>query len=257
MNESIHYQMAGHFSSRGEWLHPRRKMNTYEYIFLTQGRAYIEEDGKKYALGEGELLLLEPELEHSGFEKSLEPVSFFWMHFYGQVSRELLPKHIKPECASRLTVLFRQLLHYSNSSDYPALAADLVTRLILTEICAEFAKREAPTPSLYVRVCEWCRTNSDRKLTATEVADHFGYNKDYLNRMFAKYGGSGLKEYINDRRMELIRAKLLTDGLTLKQIAEISGFDDYKDFLKFFRYHEGITPTEYRNLYYKTHTNNR
>ena len=257
MNENVHYEMAGIFSSRGEWTHPRRRMSTYEYIFVTQGKAFIEEDGRQFVLRQGELLRLDPELEHFGFQPSLEPVSFIWMHFYGQIDPSRLPKHIKPDCAPRLTVLLHQLLHYANNKNYPKLAADCTVRIILTELCTEFGRLESPTPSLYGRICEWCRTNSDKKLTASEVANHFGYNKDYLNRMFVKFGGKGLKEYINDRRMDGIRSKLLSEGLTLKQIAEASGFEEYKDFLKFFRYHEGITPTEYRNLYYKTHTNNK
>ncbi len=257
MTDEIKYEMAGLFSSRGEWSHPCRLMSTYEYIFMTEGVAYIEEEGKQYTLKKGDLLLLEPEKQHEGFEISREKVSFFWIHFYGDVDLGRLPKYMSPECAPRLLVLFRQLLHYTNLPDYPRLAADCTTRLILTELETEFAKRENPTPSLYGRICEWCRTNSDRKLTAAEVAQHFGYNKDYLNRMFVKYGGRGLKEYISDRRIELIKAKLLSDGLTLKDIARRTGFEDYKDFLKYFRYHEGITPTEFRNLYYKTHLNNK
>lgn len=256
VTEDIKYDMAGYFSSRGEWKHPCRLMSTYEYIFMTEGEAYIEESGKQYILKAGDLLLLEPELQHDGFEVSRERVSFFWLHFYGDVEEGSLPKFIRPECAPRLLVLFRQLLHYGNSPDYPRLAADCTARLILTELETEFKKRQDPTPSLYEQICEWCRTNSDRKLTVAEVADKFGYNKDYLNRMFVKYG-RGLKEYINDRRMDNIKSALLSDVYTLKEIARRTGFDDYKDFLKFFRYHEGISPTEYRNLYYKTHTNNR
>ena len=256
MSREIKYDMAGHFSSRGEWKHPCRLMSTYEYIFMTEGEAYIEEDGTRYSLRAGDVLLLEPDRQHDGFKPSCKRVSFFWLHFYGDIDPSALPKIITPECAPRLSVLFRQLLHYSNSKDYSPLAADCVTGLIISELEAEFLRRENPTPTLYEQICEWCRTNSDRKLTVAEVADRFGYNKDYLNRMFVKYG-RGLKEYINDKRRDNIKSKLLSDGYTLKDIAARTGFDDYKDFLKFFRYHEGISPTEYRNLYYKTHTNNR
>ena len=50
------------------------------------------------------------------------------------------------------------------------------------------------------------------------------------------------------------------NGTTLSdafRMAKAAGFDDYRAFLKFFRYHEGLTPTEFRNLYYNTHTNNK
>ena len=37
----------------------------------------------------------------------------------------------------------------------------------------------------------------------------------------------------------------------------MSGFDDYKEFLKFFRYHEGLSPSSFRKLYFNTHLNKR
>ena len=45
-------------------------------------------------------------------------------------------------------------------------------------------------------------------------------------------------------------------GLKRKEIAEKYGFSDYKYFLKYFKYHEGISPTEYRQTYYNLHMNN-
>lgn len=254
MLENVKYEMVGHFSSRGEWTHPTRTISSCEYVLMTEGKMFIEENGQRYKISKGELFRIDPDTEHGGYAKSPGDVSFFWLHFTG-ADTSRLPKHVRPDCAPRLTVLLRQLLHYANSPDYPRESADLVTRLILCELEVEFTKRESPTTSLYGQICEWCRINSDRRLTAAEVADRFGYNKDHLNRMFVKYGGTGLKEYINDRRTERIRALLLSD-LSLKEIAESTGFEDYKDFLKFFRYHEGLTPTEFRNLYYNTHTNN-
>lgn len=255
MFENVKYEMAGHFSSRGEWIHPFRSIDSFEYIFVTDGVACIEEEGEKFALSRGEILLLEPGKRHGGYAKSPGDVSFFWLHFTGSDATRL-PKHAAPKCAAGLTVLFRQLLHYANSPSYTSESADLVTRLILCELEAEFASRAEDGREVYCRICEWCRINSDRRLTASEVAGRFGYNKDYLNRMFVRHGGCGLKEYINGRRMDRIRALLMTD-ISLKEAARAAGFEDYKDFLKFFRYHGGLTPTEFRNLYYNTHTNNK
>lgn len=256
MTENVTYEMAGLFYSRGEWIHPKRTISTYECILMLDGTAYIEENGKKYALQSGDLLLLEPDKPHSGYMPSSGKVSFLWAHFSGLYGATKLPKYTRPLCFDRLILLFRQLLHYANSPDYDKEAADLVMRLILTELEAEAKKKKEKSTSLYAGICEWCRTNSDRKITTADVAQHFGYNKDYLNRMFTKYGGCGLKEYISARRIEHIRSMLLSD-ITLKEIARRTGFDDYKDLLKFFRYHEGLTPTQFRNLYYNTHTNNK
>ena len=57
--------------------------------------------------------------------------------------------------------------------------------------------------------------------------------------------------------MTHIKRLLLETEHTLAEVADMSGFTDYKLFLKFFRYHEGMTPTEFRKVYYSQHTNNR
>ncbi len=123
------------------------------------------------------------------------------------------------------------------------------------KILAERDRREASTTALYGRMCEFCRMNASRALTVSEVAAHFHYNKDYVNRMFVKFSGTGLKAYIVACRIAYIRTLLLSD-IPLKVVAQRSGFDDVRDFLKFFRYHESMTPTEFRNLYYHIHMNN-
>ena len=55
--------------------------------------------------------------------------------------------------------------------------------------------------------------------------------------------------------MDHIKKLLLTGDMTLTQIASSTGFAEYKYFLKFFKYHEGITPTQFLASYPKTHIN--
>ena len=66
-----------------------------------------------------------------------------------------------------------------------------------------------------------------------------------------------MKAYINEERTKRIKGLLLTTSYPIKQIASMSGFDDYKEFLKFFRYHEGLSPSSFRKLYFNTHLNKR
>ena len=62
---------------------------------------------------------------------------------------------------------------------------------------------------------------------------------------------------IVDRRMDYLKFLLTEREFTLTEIADRGGFADVKLFLKFFAYHEGITPTRFREVYKNGHTNNR
>ena len=97
----------------------------------------------------------------------------------------------------------------------------------------------------------------ERAIRVGEIAYALGYNPDYLARVFKKRTGDSIKAYIDDIKMNFIRNQLLSTDLPLERIALDFGFEDYKAFLKFLTYHEGITPTEFRESCYMTHKNNR
>ena len=54
-----------------------------------------------------------------------------------------------------------------------------------------------------------------------------------MTRLFKDQFGIGMKAYINEERTKRIKGLLLTTSYPIKQIASMSGFDDYKEFLKF------------------------
>jgi YesN/AraC family two-component response regulator len=49
--------------------------------------------------------------------------------------------------------------------------------------------------------------------------------------------------------MEYAGELLRTTSLSVGDIAELSGYNDYFYFARFFKKHTGVTPTEYRNRF--------
>ncbi|MBQ2780616.1 MAG: helix-turn-helix domain-containing protein [Clostridia bacterium] len=62
---------------------------------------------------------------------------------------------------------------------------------------------------------------------------------------------------MDEGKILLIKNLLLNTNATLTEVASTCGFEEYKYFLKFFKYHENMTPTEFCNIYAKTHINNK
>jgi YesN/AraC family two-component response regulator len=94
-------------------------------------------------------------------------------------------------------------------------------------------------------------------VTVSEIADHYGYNVDYIGKLFKANFGLSLKKYIALQRLNLAKDLLLTTMLSVKQIAGEIGYEDENAFVKFFVYHEKMSPTVFRNNYFNTHINNR
>ncbi len=252
MFENINHISSGRFVSRDEWIHPDRRIDSYEVMFVLSGTVYINEDGAEYTLTKNDLLILEPGKRHFGFKHSSD-TSFYWAHFIGDFSLEDGIKRQRITRPYELSVLFSQLLHYSFEGG-SAEAADYLIRLILIELhTADVADDNRRIGT----VGAWIKANSDIPLKVSDVAKHFGYNEDYLSRLFRSVKGKSIKEYMDGARIYYIKELLQSGELSLREIAASCGFSEYKYFLKYFKYHTGMTPTELRGAYSKTKENNK
>ena len=249
MYETLKFTHGGKFTSSGAWCHTERVIDTNEIIIVTEGEVFMFVGNEEYALHEGDVLKIDKGIRHGGTRQSTN-AAFFWFHF--TLDEPLsLPTFSHPQSSDRLFLITRELMHYAESKGYPEECADCIARVILHEI--EY-RHEDEHPKVS-EVKEWIRKNRTERLAAENVAANFGYNPDYLNRLFTKHTGKGLKEYISETRLGYIKTDLMMGGISLTEIAAKYGFPDYKYFSKYFKYHEKMTPAEYRKAYFKMHTN--
>ena len=82
-------------------------------------------------------------------------------------------------------------------------------------------------------------------ITLETLAEHTHYSVSYITRMFRRYTGETLVQYIMDKRI-LSAKQLLGEDILLSEIAERTGFQDYSYFYKCFLKSEGIKPSEFR-----------
>ncbi len=248
---------AGQFIAQDRWVHPERVIDSFELIYITQGPVHLAEDGSlPFTAQSGELLLLRPQRRHRGTDSSPAGTAFYWVHFdlsdpgfLGSTG----PQLVSGETAA-LAPLFRQLLNYANSPFYPAYTRDLALGLILAEV-----NQTKPEPgrhsALLNRCLEWVRINSDRRLTVEAVAQQFSYHPDYLSRLLRRYTGLPLKQYLDQRHLEYVKARLLNGNESVKELAAALGYTNENQFNHYFNYHEGLTPVQYRERFTRTHLN--
>ncbi len=250
----IEYVSSGLFRSIDEWCHPERKIDTYEVIFVVKGEVHIREEETEYIMQENELLLLEPSRVHAGTKTSVNEVSFYWFHF--NTDAKIPWKKLKIDNAFSLKTMLSQLLHLTNTSGYSSESHDLICALLLEEIgfCAG-STVTSPT-SLSAEIKEYIRLNLTNALTVKSVAKHFGYHENYIGQVFKSVNGIGMKQYIADIKIKKAKELLNTTLYTVKEIGYLLGFSGENNFIKFFKYHTGMTPTEHRNIYTNIHINN-
>lgn len=244
---------CGKFVSHGEWIHPDRVIDSNEIIFVTKGEVYINENGTEYHLKPDEILILQPNLRHFGYKASTN-TEFFWLHWLGEANVAMNMKHRKLENPYSISLYFRQLLE-ARVTHKTSEGMDYLTRLILIELYS--SSRQPIVNHTAEKIAAWIEANRHSSITAEKIAVLFGYNSDYLNRLFKSMFSKTIKQYIDDKRIEHIKGLMLRGDLPLKEISRLSGFSEYKYFLKFFKYHEKITPTEFYKHYAKMHINSQ
>ncbi len=83
-------------------------------------------------------------------------------------------------------------------------------------------------------------------LTLKEIATAMNVNASYLSALFKKECGETLTDYVSRKRMENAAYILVHSDKQVQDIAQECGILDVNYFIKIFKKHYGITPTQYR-----------
>ena len=234
----------------GDWLHPVRTVDFNEVICVVKGTVYMFEDDKKYELHKGDCIVLEKGKRHGGYQASGKRVGFYWLEFYSDTDFVSDMKCVSLGSGDSFLNLARQLVDSCENPSFPKDASDCYVRLILNEVLTASKRGKNTAYPVCGTIAEWIRENSNRKIDVEEISRIFGYNKDSVSRVFRRNFGTSLKEYIDNERIKYIKGILVATSYPLKQIAQMTGFPNYKSFLKYFGYHCNVTPNEYRtNIY--------
>lgn len=246
----LSFSNMGLFATYDEWIHPTVTVDSYELIFVVSGEVHIREEQDEYHLTAGDLLLLDPNREHGGIKKSHGSTSFYWLHFYTNDIRALCPQKQFPLPESNARI-FREIMHQQETNRTLAelsLAHFLITVNTQSNVKGNRFAHE---------VAEYARIHANRPLTVTELGREFGYSADHLSKLLRREFGFDAKTLIVKKRLEYIESLLINTDQSIKDIARQCGFEDENNFVKFFKYHENTTPTEFRNRYFYVHMNNR
>ena len=82
------------------------------------------------------------------------------------------------------------------------------------------------------------------------LAEKSGLSKDHFIRLFKKETGDTPLRYIIRKKIEKAQLILITDDMSIKNVALNLAFEDYSYFNRLFKKITGVTPQEYRTSYH-------
>ena len=118
-------------------------------------------------------------------------------------------------------------------------------------VCDNEGKKKKTDNEVYRKIIRYVDENfTDTGLNVSSIGEQLGMAPFYISRVFKNSGGVKLVSYINDLRIDYAKKLLAMDDEAgkISDIAAKAGFENVRTFLKVFKEHEGITPTQYRKI---------
>lgn len=247
----------------------------FELIYLMKGELQAGTDSSRFLLKEGDALLINSNVLHSGQAKAPGACSYCSFVFHeslisGQAESVLSQKYVRPFLTCRCI----PGIHFQSCIPWQKEAADCVRSAYLAykkeETGYEFLVRNLLSHLWYLMVTHlepmWREKGSGEDTSAFRikammqyVQDHFQENIELKQladtvsisereclRCFQKSLGVSPIQYLMKYRVSVAASLLKGTALTISDISSRSGFDSPSYFTVIFKRFMGITPTQYR-----------
>lgn len=243
-----------------EALNKQHVHDTYEILYVVNGRGKYVIEGNEFELKPRTLLLIKPFKYHCVEIDRSVLYDRYVIHF----SRSILIKDALPMLDKILTgsddesgVLFEPealpqcvISVFDRILPLKALTEQesaLCAKMILSELVVMLSvtansKIANDTDALGARVMSFVNARLDKDVSLEAVARNFFVSKYYLCRAFKKYSGVSLHSYINHKRV-MYAKQLIEAGETAATAAYKVGFGDYSAFYRTHIKILGVPPT--------------
>ena len=96
------------------------------------------------------------------------------------------------------------------------------------------------------KVIDYIEEHLEEKLNLEQIAEHAGYSRFHLNRIFMEETGGTIHKYVQERRLTMAAEKLVDTDMDITQIAYDAGYQSQQAFSLAFKQVYLCPPGAYR-----------
>lgn len=111
-------------------------------------------------------------------------------------------------------------------------------------LCKEYGVRNYSP--VVQKVINYVRLNLDKELSPKIIADAVSFSPVYITRRFREELNTTPMTYVTQERMRVAKQVLRETSMTIQEISNYIGIEDWNYFTKLFKKYVGMTPTEFR-----------
>jgi len=229
--------------------------------YTVAGHGALEHNGKSYALGPGDAMLIHIPQDHCYFlPKISEKWEFLYLDINGSEAMRIWRK---------LTTETGPLFHFNEDSPSLKLACDIYKQTIMNQISSPYSasflayqfvmtlaeellpggkSAATSTPDFIERVTTYTMNHLHEPLGVEDLANIAQFSRFHFSRIFKKSYGTTPSKFIHNMRIKRAIRLLQTERISIKEIADRCGFSDTSYFCKVFRKEFNISPERFRNI---------
>ncbi|MEE1047251.1 MAG: PocR ligand-binding domain-containing protein [Clostridia bacterium] len=161
---------------------------------------------------------------------------------------EFVRKHLYSYCTTLLPQN-NDLMDYCKNITYKS-EQHIQATITLLELSVNFILKNrfisSSDKDLFKEVSTYIEDNLDSDLSIERLCKVFNVGRTYLYTEIKKFFPDGIARFIKKKRLEKSCRLLTETNLSVNNIAETVGFNDYNYFLKIFKKEYGVTPKQFK-----------
>ncbi|PIH60638.1 helix-turn-helix transcriptional regulator [Paenibacillus sp. LK1] len=266
----------GHTEWQPGMQHAQRSFDVFDLIICAKGALYMEEDGLRYEIAEGMMLVLEPGKDHRGYRPTYVQTEVYWIHFQLPSVQKMILKEKTTWEQPLLQQTDQDIEAPPGVIEIPKFAAvdlrnlepilkemlelhHVLTRqrsfelhVLLGQFLLQLQKgmrQNSPQARSYFlseKVATYLGQRLEQPFDSGQMERDLLYHFDYLARCLKQYTGMSPLQYRHHLQMEKAKRLLAHSELPLKRIGELCGLQDHNYFTRLFKRQTSLTPGEYR-----------
>lgn len=243
------------------FVHPKRKMNEHDFIYMLEGEWKIGQNGTIYELKKDSLLILNANNFHYGIDFCSSGAKTMYFHVSNEENDGLIEDNAKFPCNDfiidnfstfsandSVKKIFRDIVSLKSSGNQ--IKADIYFELLLCELSQR--QNNISENGIEIKIQNIIHTSPERFFSNRELAEYVNVSVKTAENKFKSKFNLTIHQYMLKFKAEQAALYIKNfSEMSMKEIAYNLGFYDEYHFSRQFKKIMGISPTEYKNSLYK------
>lgn len=205
--------------------------------YVNSGKGVLISDGETYHIHQKQIFLIRPGASTKIIADKNDPWYFHWVHLDGALTERLYSLPVVFDFETNLFDIMDHVDQYEKDKEL-----FLASQLMLLFIELFSSKSVHP---LIGSIRNYINAHYADRSVIDAAAQKLNFDRHYLARVFQKYEGISMHDYLMHVRMNRAHA-LLLQGRSCLQTAEALGYSDIAAFSRSFKQYFGFSPSMLR-----------